>query len=276
MNKPLTVTALHILPGRLRLRLSAPPQDVQRFTDAIKGHEGLDEVVFTPITLSVLIRYQRGHLTTEEVMLRAALAFSVEHGDRPVEILRRPNGGAITDGAFFSAVLVGVAAVTRSMSRAKSSLFIEKASGLGTAAAVVQHGWLEMRQRGYFDPELLSVAYLYASAARGAWLRGAAITWALCFGRHLFVDGSASVEIRPLKKTRNGDDAPHYEIVLVPRAPHQAPLFGFARLALQYLASAAAPGGNLFEEMRNVSRAHGEIIEGLGATRYGVPLTFSR
>jgi hypothetical protein len=69
MIPELTVTLAHALPGRLRLRLSIAPRDTNRFLDAISAHDGLKAVTYTPVTRSVLIRYQTGHLTAEELLL---------------------------------------------------------------------------------------------------------------------------------------------------------------------------------------------------------------
>ena len=46
MNKELSVTLLHELPGRVRTKLSVPPADLQRFEKALVSHSGLDSVQY--------------------------------------------------------------------------------------------------------------------------------------------------------------------------------------------------------------------------------------
>ena len=58
-------------------------------------------------------------------------------------------------------------------------------AGLGTAWAVVDHAWKELRERGTFDPEVLSLAYLVTAFVRGNFLTASVVTWLASFGRHL-------------------------------------------------------------------------------------------
>ena len=72
MSAELSVRLLHALPGRIRIRLSRAPRDPQQFLQAVTAHEGLRKASYNPVTRSVLIHYETGHLTTEEILLRTA------------------------------------------------------------------------------------------------------------------------------------------------------------------------------------------------------------
>jgi hypothetical protein len=152
---------------------------------------------------------------------------------------------------------------------------IERLAALCTGAAVLQHGWREIRERGYFDPEVLSLTYLLRSSYQGDYGRGALITWMLTFGRHLLAGGGEGVEIRPMRREPEGGGAPQYEAVVVGGGSRQAPLFSVLQSLARYLGAAGGPGQpGLLGELRAVSSAHGEMVEGLGWMRDGIPMRF--
>jgi len=269
-----TVTIAHALPGRLRAYLSTAPSDAVRFVESVRGHEGLEEVSLTPLTRSVLARFDPAEITGEEVVTRIALALSLGMGGVPVRILKTPESEILTNGAAFAGVLSGTALVLRLAGMRPGGGILEKAAALGTGAAVAEHGWREVRERGYFDPEVLSLTYLLAAVLRGDYARGAFITWTLAFGRHLLAPAPEAVEIRPVRRPGAEGEPERYELVVVPDAARQAPLFQVLRTMTRYLAPGGRSGAGMMEEMRAVSSAHGEMIEGLGWMRSGIPVHF--
>ena len=54
-----------------------------------------------------------------------------------------------------------------------------------TLAAVIEHGYQELRVRGSFDPEVMSVVYLINSIGKPNAHQASLIAWAMTFGRHL-------------------------------------------------------------------------------------------
>jgi hypothetical protein len=77
---------------------------------------------------------------------------------------------------------------------------------------VLDHGWREVRERGYFDPEVLSLGYLVMAFFMGNFLKASVVTWLMTFGRHLLDAPRASIEVRPVEITQEGDAAPRYEV----------------------------------------------------------------
>ena len=277
MSVEQSVTLIHGMPGRLRLRLSEAPRDVQSFLAAVTAHEGLGDVRYTPVTRSVLIRYQTGHLTTEEILLRTAMACSFDHDHVPVTILPDPENEVMTDAAILAGLWLLVAALARWSALVGPNSLLEKSAGVGVALAVLQHGWREVREKSMIHPELLTLGYLFAAFVRTRPLRGAAVAWAASFGRHLLQDSAPGVEVRPVAAS-DGANAPRaYQIKPIQPRQRQKPLLAATQAALRSMGLVLEDGGgkSLLEELRNVALAHDRVLEGLGGMhRSGIPLVF--
>jgi hypothetical protein len=274
MSVKATVTIAHLLPGRLRAYLSTAPADAERFVASITGHEGLDDVTYTDVSGSVLARYDTSEITGEEVAMRIAMALSLSMADAPVRIVKGAENRTLTNGAAAAGVLTGTAFVTSYWAAGPTARFLEKAAALATGGAVLQHGWREVREQGYFDPEVLSLSYLAASALRGGYARGALITWLMAFGRHLVTGGSEGVELRPVRQASEEGEPARYELVIAPGVSSEAPLFQVLQSLVRFLTLAGGGQTGLLNELRAVSTAHGEMVEGLGWMREDIPLHF--
>jgi len=276
MTEKPTVTISHSIPGRLRVHLSDAPRDADDFRESVKGHAGLESVEFTRATRSVLVCFDPRLVTREEVVIRIALALSLDLVGAPVIVLKSPESEVLTNGAAFAGILTGTSLLLQGLAGStKTALSFERLAALGTGTAVLQHGWREIRERGYFDPEVLSLTYLVSAALRGSYARGALITWMLAFGRRLLTTAPDGGEIRPVRHGPDAGDTAHYEFLVVPGVSRQAPLFAVLQSFARYLAAAGGSGETgLLGELRAVSSAHGEMMEGLGCMRHDIPMRF--
>ena len=98
-----------------------------------------------------------------------------------------------------------------------------------------------MRQQGYFDPEVLALAYLLMALVRGNFLKASVVTWLSTFGRHLIEVPPTGVEVSPREVAATGNRAARLELVVGPdtEAPDQMRLLG----ALQGVLKHAMSGG---------------------------------
>jgi hypothetical protein len=273
------VTLIHTLPGRVRVRLSLRPKDVKKMISAVLNHDGIQSIHFSPITRSVLVRYDHGRVTQQEIVFRIALAISLDYGTVPVRILSEPGRRGTSDSAALSAFLLVAAVLARWKSKERSLVLpLELVAGAGTGYAVLDHGWREVRERGYFDPEVLSLGYLVMAFFRGNFLKASVVTWLMTFGRHLLDAPRASIEVRPVEITQEGDTAPRYEVVVGPdmETPNRARFLDAVRGFLKYAITGGGAHGrhNLMDEFRNVSKLHNEVLEGLGWMSHGIPMRF--
>ncbi len=279
-EKPV-VTVVHSLPGRVRTRLSVAPRDVQRMLGGVREHPGMGSISFSPITRSILARFNPHEISQEEIVLADRLP--------PVARFRRSarpalgcaeQRGALGGSAVASAALLASSLVMRGLKAAKGSpTGWEWMAGLGTAWAVVDHACKELRERGAFDPEVLSLAYLVTALVRGNVLTGSVVTWLASFGRHLVELRSTGVQIRPVEVRGRDNGQSHYEVMIGPDvdAPERVRILNALQGVLKYAITGggALPFRSLLEELRDVSKVHGEVLEGFGRMRQGIPMRFN-
>lgn len=275
-DKP-CVTVVHSIPGRVRVRLSHVLKDPQRLRFNLLEHEGVVSVAYTPRSGSVLVRFEGGHVTREEVILRIALLLALDYGATPVRLLTRPEVPVMGGSATYSGLLIAAALAGRLFARrSTSATMLERLAGAGTAAAVFEHGWREAKLRGYIDPEVLTLGYLLTSFMRGNYLAAAIITWVSTFGRHLIEPVPQGVEVQPLQVGGDGEKGPRYEVFVRPDmdAADGTRFFNLIRGVVKYTMGGEAPTGHLLDDLRRVSQIHGEVLEGYGKWRHGIPMRF--
>ncbi len=271
------LTIVHELPGRLRLRVSRPLDAPKRFEASVKGHDGILCVAYTPVTRSILVRFDCQKVTKEEMIIRVGLSLALAFGSMPIRIFAEPDRHELSDSAFYSGFLLVIALVNRVVNRQyKSGSWLEWIVGIGTAWSVLEHGVSEVKERGNFDPEVLSAVYLVTSLIKGNFLPAAIFTWLTTFGRHLVHMPAAGIELRPLEFADEKAENPYYEVVISPISPvsEKRMLLSLLPSLVKYAATGKGEGGrgNLLEDIRNVSELHGEMLEGLDGLRGGIPL----
>ncbi len=276
------VTVAHTVPGRVRMRLSDPPADAAGLIDFIREHPGMGPMSHTPRTGSFLVTFDPHAISAEELTLRTAFGYAIDQGNRPVRLLAAPEHVALQNSAILSGVGLATAYAMQWLNLPKKSgmINVEGLAGIGTAWSVLDHGWRELRGRGYFDPEVLALAYLAAAFVRGNVLTASAVTWAATFGRHLIEMPSTGVLVEPVALPTEPGLEPQYELVVGPDtdAPDRLRLgvVGFLNSALRYAMTGGGAHGlrSFWEELRDVSRVHGEVLEGYGRQRGGIPVRF--
>ncbi len=192
------VTVVHALPGRVRLRLSHVPNNPSEMIAFLREHEGMGSIGYTPRTRSLLIGFHPHAISADEITLRVAFRYALDQGARPVRVLDAPEQVLLQDSAILAGIGVLTALALRWLSPgAQTTSRIAWIAGLGTAWSIGDHGWRELRRRGYFDPEVLALVYLASALVRGNVLPAAVVTWLTTFGRHLLELPSTGVEVQP-------------------------------------------------------------------------------
>ena len=282
-GKPV-VTVVHSLPGRVRARLSVAPRDVQRMLAGVREHPGMESISFTPVTNSVLARFNPHAISRRKsycaspfssrwiAAWRAGPALGgARAAARAGRRRRRFRRGA---GRF--------ACRSRTENgRGRSPTRWDWLAGLGTAGAVIDHAWKELRERGTFDPEVLSLAYLVTAFFRGNLLTASVVTWLASFGRHLVAVPPAGVQVRLVEVNGRGNGRSGYEMVIGPDvdAPERARMLGALQALLKYCnyrRRRLMPSAALLEELRDLSKVHGEVLEGSDACRRESPYTSTK
>ena len=84
--KKLTITMLHILPNRVRLKLSAPIKDIKSFYSNIKNNLKNLEMKYNRQLKTVTLNFSPDEIFLQEIIYRTAISFSIENGLLPVKL----------------------------------------------------------------------------------------------------------------------------------------------------------------------------------------------
>jgi hypothetical protein len=268
------ITVLHELPGRLRVKLSLPPLKPKSMEKAVRDHEGIALVKYTPITRTVLLQFDPQFVSREELVVRIAVFLSLENNNIPVHVFSQPQKEEMSDFAFYSAVLLAMGFVSKYILKtSKYNVVTEWAAGVGTAYAVLDHGLGEIKETGVFHPEVLSLSYLLISMIRGNFLPAAAFTWITTFGRHLINLPEAGVEIRPVASQEKTGEV-EVSITPIRSEANKAAMLSLVPAALKYAVTGDASGlqGTLIDEIREVATSHENVLDRLGKFKDGIPI----
>jgi len=268
------ISVVHELPGRLRVRLSLPALKYKSMERAVREHEGIELVKYTPITQSVLVQFDPKFVSREEIVIRIGVFLSLENNNIPVQVFSHPQHKEMSNVAFYSAALLVLGAMSKYiLGGTNTRLMAEWTAGVGTTYAVLDHGWNEIKQQGVFHPEVLSLSYLLISMVRGNILSAATFTWITTFGRHLFHPPEAGVEIHPVPSS---EDSSQYEVTITPirSEANTSAMLSIIPAALKFALTgdAGALQGNLLDEIRNVARSHENVLDRLGKFKEGIPI----
>jgi hypothetical protein len=243
----------------------------------VKNHPGIQQIQFNPHTNSILINFDNHETSQEELIIRVAVFISLENEFSPVQVFSDIKLSEMSDSAFLSGFLILISLAGRVLPQLSTfRSMIDWIAGMGTAYSIFDHGYKEFRERGNFDPEVLSVLYLLSSFSQGKFLPATFLTWIATYGRHLVRYSAQNVEIQPRRVESASKDKHQYEVASEPisRLPGQRMLFRFLPLLIMNAAMGdrGRIEGTLMDEMRKVSVDHGEILEGFGKFKNGIPI----
>jgi hypothetical protein len=278
-NEQIRLIIAHRLPGRLRLRLTHPPNDATEAVVMVLGHPAVRSAVYTEPTSSLLILFDAENVSMEEVILRTALCVSADHQFKPI-IIEITGGG--TPLSTIS-IIAGLSILTSHMlnvltGKVKARSALEIISGLSTTAAVSEHIYLDMTGKAGFHPEVLSIGYLLSSFLRGNVLRGATTAWIMTFARHLLEPPSKVLRLEASAVDPSCDaDQCAYEAKisreLIARSGVMGLLSHLPNLLLgMYTDTQLTAEDRIFKEIQKLSRENDDILAGLEQLHGGIRL----
>lgn len=278
-SKQIRVTVAHILPGRLRLRLSHPPHKADKTEQMVIGHLGVRSAVYTSSTLNLLVHYDPGKIAAEEIILRAALCLSVDYRLEPIIIKTSEDSTPLSTLSILSGLSLLVAHTLSIFSvKLKPPSALHIICGLGTTAAVSEHIFMDLKNKGRFHPEVLSIGYLLSSFLRGNVLKGATTAWIMTFARHL-LEPPAKVLKLEVEATDPSCDAQQceYEANISRKLTTQGgtllDLSHIPNLLLSmYTDMQLTAEDRIFKEIQKLSHEHNDVLEGLEHLQHGIRL----
>jgi hypothetical protein len=278
-SKQLQVTVAHTLPGRLRLRLSHPPQTAAKTEQMVMSHPGVGAAVYTASTSTLLVLYDAGKVALEEIILRAALCLSADYELQPIVI---KTAGARTPMSTLSVLsglsLLAAHALSVFSVKTKSLSALQVICGLGATAAVSEHIYLDLKDKGRFHPEVLSVGYLLSSFLRGNVLKGATTAWIMTFARHLL---EPPAKVLKLEATAMDPSCDAHQCEYQARVSRELTTQGGTMGMLSHLPNLLlgmytdmqlTAEDRIFKEIQKLSLEHNDVLEGLEHLQRGIRL----
>lgn len=275
----LQVTVAHTLPGRLRLRLSHPPHQAEKTEHIVMSHPGVLSVVYTAPTLNLLVHFDPKEIATEEIILRAALCLSADYQLSPIVIKTagaRTPLGTLSILSGLSLLMAHTLAVFSIKIKPRSAL--EVICGLGATAAVSEHIYLDLKEKGRFHPEVLSIGYLLSSFLRGNVLKGATTAWIMTFARHLLEPPAKVLKLEARAVDPSCDvHQCSYEAKISREMTTPSGAMGMLshlpNLLLGMYTDIQLTGEDrIFKEIQKLSSEHNDVLEGLENLQRGISL----
>ena len=206
MNNP-TIVIAHKIKGRIRIKLSHPLRNGEELMKNLVKKDEIYKANYTDITKSILIEYNPYRISEDEVIIRVIALYSKSYDMIPIRLIYESKKKNLPPMAFYSLLILGIGGISKYKTMNQQiSDFINWAVVGTTIGAIGEHAYNEVNERGYFDPEVVSVMYLINSVTKGEFLLPSAVTWLTTFGRHLIElsYGGLMISVREFKN-RDGN-----------------------------------------------------------------------
>lgn len=206
MNNP-TIVIAHKIKGRIRIKLSHPLRNGEELMKNLVKRDEIYKANYTDITKSILIEYNPYRISEDEVIIRVIALYSKSYDMIPIRLIYESKKKNLPPMACYSLAMLGIGGISKYITMNQQiSDFINWAVVGTTIGAIGEHAYNEVNERGYFDPEVVSVMYLINSVTKGEFLLPSAVTWLTTFGRHLIElsYGGLMISVREFKN-RDGN-----------------------------------------------------------------------
>jgi hypothetical protein len=263
----LNVTVVHRLPGRIRLQLNRPPMNVEKLLRRVIRHEGIKRLSFNPISKCIIAEFTPSLISSTEIILRISIALSVEFNGSSVKLDVKKKTIPLTVLDYYSGSSILLAALTKMLGLPLATQqYFNYNAGLSTTASVMKHAFYEVKHEGIYDPEVVSVVYLINSLINGNFLVASGITWIATFGRHLLADSEESCLLKAIEV--EGDQEKSYMDVEVHQVMENKDSMFPVKMMVQGLSKTIGlkpiDNSRLIDSIRRVSKAHHDVLEGIG------------
>ncbi|AKL96391.1 hypothetical protein CACET_c29470 [Clostridium aceticum] len=211
----LGVVVLHSIPGRIRVRILPDVNGIQESIEKLTENTDILMTKYTSITRTLLIRYKSYQLKQEQVLIQLGFVLSLQNNLKTIKIIPKCCSLKISPLAVYSGIsLLGAFATTALHMPTQVQSSFKGIAALGTAGAVVEHGIMEIKEKGVYDFEVISLVYLINGILQNNYLKVAAITWGLTFGRHFADVPLKNVYIKAYKVIEGSTDAEDYDAII--------------------------------------------------------------
>lgn len=185
MNNP-TIVIAHKIKNRIRFKLSHPIKNNLEVMQELIERDGIINAKYTDITKSIIVEYNSYRVAEAEIIMRVIAMYSKNYDLIPIRLVYDSKKKSMPPMAYYSLLTLMIGGVSKYIPmNIKVSEFINWAIVGTTIGAIGEHAYNEINEKGYFDPEVVSVMYLVNSIKKGNFLMPSAVTWGATFGRHI-------------------------------------------------------------------------------------------
>lgn len=198
LMKKLSITIMHKLPHRVRLKLSEPIKNLESFKKSLTVDGDPIQIKYSPVTKTVIALFDVEKITLQEVIYKVVTAFSIQNGMMPVKLMDGVEQRAIDSFAIHSGAAIVMAGINKLLNR-KGLGLQERMNWFSmgmTSVAIFEHAYKETSRKGVFDLEILPALYLIKSFLNTPSLSIVAMTWLTTFGRHMFSSNNNAKEVK--------------------------------------------------------------------------------
>lgn len=214
--KKLTLTILHKLPNRIRIKTSEIIKKRERFCNFIKQGTLGTKIKYNRLSGTIVINFDPQEILLQEIIYRISIAFSIENGLQSIKLIEEKKEKTLEKLSIYSIGSIILSGIHKGLN--KNNLTVQNTMNLFsmglTSAAIVEHGFYETKRRGYFDVEILPALYLIKSFFNTSSLSVVAIIWLTTFGRHLFYNNETAKNIKIFRIKDNNSNKYIYSVEL--------------------------------------------------------------
>ena len=243
------------------------------------GHSGIASVVYTAPTSNLLVVYDPEQIASEEIILRTALCLSADYELKPITINTSRDRTTLSMLSVFSGLSLLLAHTLSLFAvKTKSLAALQVVCGLGTTAAVSEHIYLDLKDKGHFHPEVLSIGYLLSSFLRGNALKGATTAWIMTFARHLLEPPNKvlKLEAKAMAPSCDAQQCEYEAKISRELKTHKGAMGVISQLPNlllgMYTDMQLTAEDRIFKEIQKLSRDHDDVLEGLEHIQRGIRL----
>lgn len=215
MNIP-TIVVVHKIKNRIRFKLSHSLRNIKLVENEFVNREGIKKFIYNDMTKSIVVEYNSELIKEEELIMRIIVMYSKNYGLTNIRLVYNSKKKSVPPMAYYSLLTFLIGGISKYIHMNKKMLEFVNWSVVGTTiGAIVEHASREINEKGYFDPEVVSVMYLINSVGKGKFLIPSMITWFATFGRHI-LGMSYRRNIIEVRKFKNKNLEDYYDIIVNP------------------------------------------------------------
>lgn len=195
--------------GRLRLRVRKNPNNPIDLLKSLKREGMIIKGSFNEITHNFLLEYDAENVDLKKLILNFCGIYSKDIRVNNMKVnFRMSKKNSLGYSAILSLGFIVLDLSSHYLGIGGNAIryknFIRWCAVGSTIGAIFEHGYNELNENGAFDPEVMSIMYLFNSINRGtvvkndgapAGLYSPAIAWGITFGRHILTKNNQSIMI---------------------------------------------------------------------------------